>query len=152
MTAPRKPVACERRCHCCGESFDHCRETYVGEGPSAEVSAMLADIPYGAIENGRAFADRLEAYPFESQGGDLRLCTEWQEFRRCFEYLAEWAVALTRVAPTSDAAMGIVRELANLQAGLENCNSGAEELTARLARRAAALVRAPTPWRQCNER
>nr|WP_313659084.1 hypothetical protein [Achromobacter ruhlandii] len=46
--------------------------------------------PTGAIVNGRALADRLEAYPFESQGGDLRLCSDWVEFRRCFEYLAEW--------------------------------------------------------------
>lgn len=49
-----------------------------------------ASFPSGAIVNGRVLADRLEAYPFESQGGDLRLCSDWVEFRRCFEYLAEW--------------------------------------------------------------
>lgn len=49
-----------------------------------------ASFPSGAIVNGRTLADRLEAYPFESQGGDLRLCSDWVEFRRCFEYLAEW--------------------------------------------------------------
>ncbi len=49
-----------------------------------------AGFPSGAIVNGRVLADRLEAYPFESQGGDLRLCSDWVEFRRCFEYLAEW--------------------------------------------------------------
>lgn len=46
--------------------------------------------PAGAIVNGRTLADRLEAYPFQSEGGDLRLCADWVEFRRCFEYLAEW--------------------------------------------------------------
>jgi phage tail protein X len=49
-----------------------------------------ASFPTGAIVNGHTLADRLEAYPFESQGGDLRLCSDWVEFRRCFEYLAEW--------------------------------------------------------------
>src|SRR3546814_725224 len=53
----------------------------------------VADFPSGAIENGRAFADRLENdYSFECQGGPIRNCSDWQEFRRCFEYLAEWAI------------------------------------------------------------
>ncbi|MGN6223661.1 hypothetical protein [Pseudoxanthomonas sp.] len=52
------------------------------------------DFPAGAIENGRTFADRLESYPFESLGGDLRHCSDWQEFRRCFEFLADWAVGM----------------------------------------------------------
>ncbi|AHC48979.1 hypothetical protein [Achromobacter xylosoxidans] len=60
--------------------------------PAAPGVSMVeyASFPSGAIVNGRVLADRLEAYPFESQGGDLRLCSDWVEFRRCFEYLAEW--------------------------------------------------------------
>lgn len=50
-----------------------------------------AEIPFGAIENGRAFIDRLEAYPFESQGGDLKMCSDWQSLVQCFDYLAEFA-------------------------------------------------------------
>lgn len=49
------------------------------------------DFPAGAIENGRAFADRLENdYSFECETGPLRTCVDWREFRRCFECLAEW--------------------------------------------------------------
>ncbi|WP_238920894.1 DUF551 domain-containing protein [Achromobacter xylosoxidans] len=60
--------------------------------PAAPGVSTVEDpgFPAGAIVNGRTLADRLEAYPFESQGGDLRLCSDWVEFRRCFEYLAEW--------------------------------------------------------------
>ncbi|ROT45054.1 hypothetical protein [Pusillimonas sp. NJUB218] len=60
--------------------------------PAEQRMEPVADLPAGAIENGRAFADRLETdYSFECQGGPLRNCSDWQEFRRCFEYLAEWA-------------------------------------------------------------
>ena len=46
----------------------------------------------GAIVNGRVYADRLEHdYQFECQAGPLRLCNDWVEFRRCFEWLAEHA-------------------------------------------------------------
>ncbi len=44
----------------------------------------------GAIINGRTYADRLENdYRFECEAGPLRLCSDWVEFRRCFEWLAE---------------------------------------------------------------
>ncbi len=44
----------------------------------------------GAIVNGRVYADRLEHdYKFECEAGPLHLCTDWVEFRRCFEWLAE---------------------------------------------------------------
>lgn len=66
-----------------------------------------ASFPSGAIVNGRVLADRLEAYPFESQGGDLRLCSDWVEFRRCFEYLAEWVGSN---APAAGDALDIGRE------------------------------------------
>ena len=44
----------------------------------------------GAIVNGRVYADRLEHdYKFECEVGPLHLCTDWVEFRRCFEWLAQ---------------------------------------------------------------
>lgn len=48
------------------------------------------DFPAGAIVNGRTLMERIEAYPFESQGVDLRMCSDWHELRRCFEYLADY--------------------------------------------------------------
>ena len=48
------------------------------------------DFPAGAIVNGRTLMERIEAYPFESQGGDLRMCSDWHELRRCFEHLADY--------------------------------------------------------------
>lgn len=48
------------------------------------------DFPAGAIVNGRTLMDRIEAYPFESEGGDLRMCSDWHELRRCFEHLADY--------------------------------------------------------------
>jgi hypothetical protein len=53
---------------------------------------MEADIPFGAIENGRAFMDRVEHhYDFTCEAGPLRSCYEWQEARLCFEQVALWA-------------------------------------------------------------
>ena len=48
------------------------------------------DFPAGAIVNGRTLMDRIEAYPFASEGGDLRMCSDWHELRRCFEHLADY--------------------------------------------------------------
>ncbi len=60
---------------------------------AAENAGLKSDVPLGAIENGRAFADRLENYyQFECDGGKLNMCSDWQEFRRCFEYLSEWVM------------------------------------------------------------
>lgn len=50
----------------------------------------VRDFPKGAIHNGRAFADRLESGDFACEAGSLAMCCDWQEFRRCFENLAEW--------------------------------------------------------------
>ena len=55
----------------------------------------VLDIPLGAIENGRAFAERLEATGLDCEAGDLKMCSDWQEFRQCFEFLAEWAISLS---------------------------------------------------------
>ncbi|WP_064559420.1 hypothetical protein [Escherichia coli] len=76
---------------------------------AAENAGLKSDIPLGAIENGRAFADRLENYQFECEGGNLNMCSDWQEFRRCFEYLSEWAMHSQTEHPATDAFMAEVK-------------------------------------------
>ncbi|EFA7375260.1 hypothetical protein C4N81_003458 [Escherichia coli] len=76
---------------------------------AAENAGMKSDIPLGAIENGIAFADRLENYQFECEGGNLNMCSDWQEFRRCFEYLSEWAMHSQTEHPATDAFLAEVR-------------------------------------------
>lgn len=76
---------------------------------AAENAGLKGDVPLGAIENGRAFADRLENYQFECEGGNLNMCSDWQEFRRCFEYLSEWAMHGQPETPTHDAFLAEVR-------------------------------------------
>lgn len=76
---------------------------------AAENAGMKVDVPMGAIENGRAFAERLEAYPFECQGGDLNMCSDWQELRRCFDHLSEWAMHRQQETPATDAFLAEVR-------------------------------------------
>ncbi|MBH3213194.1 hypothetical protein [Serratia marcescens] len=68
-----------------------------------------SEVPLGAIENGRAFADRLEAYPFECQGGNLSMCSDWQELIRCFEHLSEWAMRSKSETPATDAALAAIQ-------------------------------------------
>ncbi|EHK2925358.1 hypothetical protein QC337_000099 [Escherichia coli] len=72
---------------------------------AAENAGLKSEAPLGAIENGRAFADRLENYHFECEGGNLNMCSDWQEFRRCFEYLSEWAMHSQTEHPATDAFM-----------------------------------------------
>lgn len=88
---------------------------------AAENVALKSEVPLGAIENGRAFADRLEAYPFECQAGNLNMCSDWQELRRCFEHLSEWAMhgqsetsATDRIVAEAEA-RGIEKFAAKLQ-------------------------------------
>ncbi|EET1508750.1 hypothetical protein FLY72_000505 [Escherichia coli] len=76
---------------------------------AAENAGLKSDIPLGAIENGRAFADRLENYQFECEGGNLNMCSDWQEFRRCFEYLSEWAMHSQTEHPATDAFLAEIR-------------------------------------------
>ena len=76
---------------------------------AAENAGLKSDTPLGAIENGRAFADRLENYQFECEGGNLNMCSDWQEFRRCFEYLSEWAMHSQTEHPATDAFLAEVR-------------------------------------------
>lgn len=76
---------------------------------AAENAGLKSDIPLGAIENGRAFADRLENYQFECEGGNLNMCSDWQEFRRCFEYLSEWVMHSQTEHPATDAFLAEIR-------------------------------------------
>ncbi len=76
---------------------------------AAENAGLRPDIPLGAIENGRAFADRLENYQFECEGGNLNMCSYWQEFRRCFEYLSEWAMHSQTEHPATAAFLAEVK-------------------------------------------
>ncbi|HAW1205389.1 TPA: hypothetical protein JLL62_002982 [Escherichia coli] len=76
---------------------------------AAENAGLKSEAPLGAIENGRAFADRLENYHFECEGGNLNMCSDWQEFRRCFEYLSEWAMRSQTEHPATDAFLAEVR-------------------------------------------
>ena len=76
---------------------------------AAENAGLKAEVPLGAIENGRAFADRLEAYPFECQGGNLNTCSDWQELRLCFDHLAEWAMHSQSETPATSAFLAEVR-------------------------------------------
>lgn len=69
---------------------------------AAENAGLKSEVPMGAIENGRAFADRLEAYQFECQGGNLNMCSDWQELRHCFEHLSEWALHGQPETPATD--------------------------------------------------
>ncbi|MGR7336747.1 hypothetical protein ACU6ZE_10640 [Klebsiella aerogenes] len=87
---------------------------------AAENVALKSEVPLGAIENGRAFADRLEAYPFECQAGNLNMCSDWQELRRCFEHLSEWAMHGQSETPATD------RIVAGIKA------DGVEEFAAKL--------------------
>jgi len=66
--------------------------------------------PMGAIENGRAFIDRLEAhYSFEDDGRSLASNVEWDELKRCFEYMSDYLVTrpvcATGSAPPSPASV-----------------------------------------------
>lgn len=87
-------ITLEGRKRTIGEILDEANAALNAPSPDCAAPGVSrvedASFPSGAIVNGRVLADRLEAYPFESQGGDLRLCSDWVEFRRCFEYLAEW--------------------------------------------------------------
>lgn len=76
---------------------------------AAENAGLKYDAPLGAIENGRAFADRLENYQFECEGGNLNMCSDWQEFRRCLEYLSEWAMHSQTEHPATDAFLAEIR-------------------------------------------
>ena len=63
-----------------------CAELKMAEQPTQQEPVGCE----GAIVNGRVYADRLEHdYKFECEAGSLHLCTDWVEFRRCFEWLAQ---------------------------------------------------------------
>jgi len=84
-----------------GDTWDKAAARAIESAVLSKLRAPVADErPLGAIINGRTLAERLEAYPFESEGGDLRLCSDWVEFRRCFEHLAEWVSTLASAPAT----------------------------------------------------
>lgn len=92
---------------------------------AAENAGLKAEVPMGAIVNGRAFADRLETYPFECQGGNLNMCSDWQELIRCFEHLSEWAMRGQPETPATDAFLAEVRAQ-GVDAAIEELNQLAE--------------------------
>ncbi|HHZ5477339.1 TPA: DUF4752 domain-containing protein [Escherichia coli] len=96
-----------RECRSAGITIDNLEDKCAAL--TAENAGLKSDIPLGAIENGRAFADRLENYQFECEGGNLNMCSDWQEFRRCFEYLSEWAMHSQTEHPATDAFLAEVR-------------------------------------------
>jgi hypothetical protein len=69
--------------HACPVQLDGC------DGSCAPV--VERQLPNGAIENGRAFMERVEQlYNFtDEHGHQLANCSDWQEFVKCFEYLVE---------------------------------------------------------------
>lgn len=93
---------------------------------TAENATRKSEVPLGAIENGRAFADRLEAYPFESQGGNLSMCSDWQELIRCFEHLADWAMHGQEETPATSAFLAEVRA-SGVEMYADNLDSSADD-------------------------
>lgn len=75
------------------KAADHLRKRLTKATPSTQAVTEV-EVPMGAIENGRVFADRLEQTDLSCIAGDLHLCVDWHEFRRCFEHLADWATHL----------------------------------------------------------
>lgn len=108
---------------------------------AAENAGMKVEVPMGAIENGRAFAERLEAYPFECQGGNLNMCSDWQEFRRCFEHLSEWATHGQLETPSTDAILAEVRAQGVEMLARETEKLGWHESTVRFVLKFAAQIR-----------
>lgn len=87
------------------------------EGRAGETkTAIDEDFPMGAIENGRAFMNRIEQhYDFEGEAGPLRNCYEWQELRRCFDHLAAWALPHASSIPTPpEASDDLVEQVARI--------------------------------------
>ena len=61
---------------------------YLAAGARPPEPAPAGEYPAGAIVNGRAHIERLEAtYQFECDAGPLSNCKDWQGLKRCFEYL-----------------------------------------------------------------
>lgn len=60
------------------------------------------DFPLGAIENGNVFAERLEASELECPAGRLCMSADWQEFRRCFDHLSNWALGKAPAPPSAE--------------------------------------------------
>nr|WP_313709065.1 hypothetical protein [Brucella intermedia] len=60
------------------------------------------EIPNGAIENGRAFLQRLvDHYDFTCEAGSLANCADYHEAVRCFEFIAQWISDLSALEPSA---------------------------------------------------
>lgn len=86
----------------------------------AEIAAPDVDwsevFPIGAIYNGRVLADRLEQYGFDTDPGTLSTSPDWQDLRRCFECLAEWAENHPSPAEEQEQIAALKAEVARLKA------------------------------------
>ena len=83
-----------------GDCGFHCE---VGDSADASKEQQDEAFPMGAIENGRAFIDRLEAhYRFEDEGRSLASNAEWDELKRCFEYMADFLISLSMRESSND--------------------------------------------------
>ena len=91
------------------------------------------DFPAGAIVNGRTLMDRIEAYPFESEGGDLRMCSDWHELRRCFEHLADYVSPRPAPsAPKDDQIAALVNKVRDIARVFHDHQSLRERITIEL--------------------
>lgn len=60
----------------------------------------IPEIPFGAIENGRVFLQRLaDHYDFTCEAGPLASCIEYHEAVRCFEFIAQWIFEFSVALP-----------------------------------------------------
>lgn len=86
-----RDITCDTR-HCPAGYFVGTLERWNTRAQPSD-GALTNEVPTGAIVNGAAFMDRIEAnYEFRDQHGHpLANCSEWQEARRCFEHLADYA-------------------------------------------------------------
>lgn len=114
---------------------------------AAENAGLKSEAQLGVIENGRAFADRLENHQFECEGGNLNMCSDWQEFRRCFEHLSEWAMHSQTEHPATDAflaevrAQGVEMYADNLDNVADDAERGGFDYAVKFLRSEASSVR-----------
>jgi len=126
---------CKARLHGCpSECPAPAAAPQVRAAQPAGDAAMLAGVPLGAIENGRAYAECLERdYKFECEVGSLPYCDTWREFRRCFEALADWCAGQSNAQAAKDA------EIAELKAMLSAAEDGGDLLQKDLEAKGARI-------------
>jgi hypothetical protein len=73
-----------------------------------------AAFPMGAITNGRVFIGRLETYGFEQEATTLNMCVDWDELKRCFEYMAEYILRPQHTpAPSEEKWLYVQKQMIN---------------------------------------